>query len=177
MISAKIGWVACRDPSPPIRHDFTHRSPTRRLLSAPRCRSAGRGSGVAQRRSNMGERSSGRACDAPMDTAARTARYPGVPLRAHRAYVVYLRVSQINNCAYCLDMRMRHKGPMSIDAGTEERRVSGTLSPMPRRIAQLPSLPIPDVPKQGDVHHAIAPPIDLFGGVWDVGGFVDSAGF
>jgi hypothetical protein len=90
--------------------------------------------------------------------------------------VVYLRVSQINNCAYCLDMRMRHKGPMSIDAGTEERRVSGTLSPMPRRIAQLPSLPIPDVPKQGDVHrcppHAIAPPIDLFGGVWDVGGFV-----
>jgi len=35
---------------------------------------------------------------------------------------------------------------MSTDAGTEEHRVSGTLLPMPRRIAQLPSLPVPDAP-------------------------------
>src|SRR5579859_4018407 len=33
---------------------------------------------------------------------------------------------------------------MSTDAGTEEHRVSDTLLPMPRRIAQLPSLPNQD---------------------------------
>src|ERR1700752_241171 len=33
---------------------------------------------------------------------------------------------------------------MSTDAGTEEHRVGDTLLPMPRRIAQLPSLPNQD---------------------------------
>src|ERR1700722_8863476 len=35
---------------------------------------------------------------------------------------------------------------MSADAGTVEYRVSGTLLPMPRRTAQLRSLPVPDAP-------------------------------
>ena len=35
---------------------------------------------------------------------------------------------------------------MSTDAGTEEHRVSGKLLQMPRRIAQLPSLPVADAP-------------------------------
>ena len=38
----------------------------------------------------------------------------------------------------------RHQRLMSTDAGTEEHRVSRTLLPMPRRIEQLPSLPVPD---------------------------------
>ena len=45
-----------------------------------------------------------------------------------------------------IDQGSRHQRPMSTDAGTEEHRVSGTLLPMPRRIAQLPSLPVPDAP-------------------------------
>jgi hypothetical protein len=36
---------------------------------------------------------------------------------------------------------------MSTDDGTEEHHVSDTLLPMPRRIAQLPSLPVPDAPQ------------------------------
>jgi len=55
-----------------------------------------------------------------------------------------------------IDQGSRHQRPMSTDAGTEEHRVSGTLLPMPRRIAQLPSLPVPDAPTCSCCHAALA---------------------
>ena len=45
---------------------------------------------------------------------------------------------------------------MSTDARTEEYRVSDTLLPIPRRIAQLPSLPIPDAPTRSCRDKALA---------------------
>src|SRR5215469_12751968 len=45
---------------------------------------------------------------------------------------------------------------MSTDAGTEEHRVSDTLLPMPRRIAQLPSLPNQDASTRSCCDAALA---------------------